>query len=183
MACEAQIMSDINVEVLSSQQNNALKILSKGQSFTIEIDPLIKKEYVKDKNITRIFTEEKELGFETGDTTQRNYGIVVDIGTTTLVASLVDLNNGVEIASTSSLNPQAIHAQDVLSRIKLALKKWIGDVVSELIREITAMIHGYTWIRGRTENIYESSLAENLYAASSFKTNPEFLAGSRIRPA
>jgi len=178
LACEARVMGDIKVEVLSSQQNNTLKILSKGQSFEIEIDPLIKKEYLKEKNITRIFTQEKELGIEPGDTTQRNYGIVVDIGTTTLVASLIDLNNGAEIASASSLNPQARYAQDVLSRIKLASEEnGLEILYSELIREINAMIHKVTHGSGiDRENIYEIIFSGNtcmLHLASN--TNPESL--------
>jgi len=60
------------------------------------------------------------LGIEAGDTTKENYGAVVDIGTTTLVASIVNLNNGDEIGTSSALNPQAVHAQDVLSRIKFS---------------------------------------------------------------
>ena len=63
------------------------------------------------------------LGCEAGDTRERLFGAVIDIGTTTLVATLVDLKDGKELATASALNPQSLHGQDVLSRIRLASEK------------------------------------------------------------
>ncbi|MCL2545690.1 MAG: ASKHA domain-containing protein [Oscillospiraceae bacterium] len=48
------------------------------------------------------------------------YGLVVDIGTTTLVVSLCDLATGTKVATESLLNPQTQYAQDVISRIQFA---------------------------------------------------------------
>jgi len=47
-------------------------------------------------------------------------GLAIDIGTTTLVISLVSLTTGKIVASGSSLNPQVVHGHDVLSRIQYA---------------------------------------------------------------
>ena len=60
------------------------------------------------------------LGEEPGDTTNAVYGLSVDIGTTTVVTALIDMLTGEELASASALNPQSLHAQDVLTRIKFA---------------------------------------------------------------
>ncbi len=49
-----------------------------------------------------------------------NLGIAVDVGTTTLVVALVDLDSGDELAVASVLNPQAAYGHDVLSRIHFA---------------------------------------------------------------
>ena len=49
-----------------------------------------------------------------------NLGIAVDIGTTTLVVALVDLESGDELAVASALNPQTAYGHDVLSRIHFA---------------------------------------------------------------
>jgi uncharacterized 2Fe-2S/4Fe-4S cluster protein (DUF4445 family) len=49
-----------------------------------------------------------------------NLGIAVDIGTTTLVVALVDLDSGDELAVASALNPQTAYGHDVLSRIHFA---------------------------------------------------------------
>jgi len=72
---------------------------------------------------------------------KENYGAVVDIGTTTLVASIVNLNNGDEIGTSSALNPQAVHAQDVLSRIKFSSDAdGLKVMHSELTDKINSMI-------------------------------------------
>ncbi len=54
---------------------------------------------------------------EAGDTTGKNFGLAVDIGTSTLVVSLLDLNSGEERAVSASLNPQKEYGADVISRI------------------------------------------------------------------
>ncbi|NLD04829.1 MAG: 2Fe-2S iron-sulfur cluster binding domain-containing protein, partial [Synergistaceae bacterium] len=49
-------------------------------------------------------------------------GIAVDIGTTTIVAYLVDLCTGMTLAASSAINPQTSFGADVISRIS-----YIGD--------------------------------------------------------
>ncbi len=46
-----------------------------------------------------------------------DYGIAVDLGTTTIVASLVSLNNGNIIEESFAINPQKQYGLDVMSRI------------------------------------------------------------------
>ncbi|MBN1864816.1 MAG: DUF4445 domain-containing protein [Victivallales bacterium] len=46
-----------------------------------------------------------------------NYGIAIDLGTTTLAAALVDLSTGRQLATRGTLNPQVRFGEDVLSRI------------------------------------------------------------------
>lgn len=45
-------------------------------------------------------------------------GLAVDLGTTTMVATVVDLNSGKEMATTSGLNPQIRFGHDVVRRIQ-----------------------------------------------------------------
>lgn len=47
-----------------------------------------------------------------------SYGIAIDIGTTTLAAVLVDLSDGAQRASASSVNHQRAYGADVISRIQ-----------------------------------------------------------------
>lgn len=84
----------------------------------------------------RIFAADGESGF----------GAALDLGTTTMAFSLVDLKDGKELAKRSCLNPQGAFGADVLSRIKAAsegardklkdcvLKK-TAEVLSDLCRE------------------------------------------------
>jgi len=54
---------------------------------------------------------------EAGDTTGKLYGAAFDIGTTTVVARLADLNTGQTVATASIGNPQSQYGHDVISRI------------------------------------------------------------------
>ncbi len=61
-------------------------------------------------------------GFEPGDTTAQNYGIAVDLGTTTVAASLHDLRTGQRLGTAASMNGQISFGDDVLARINVALE-------------------------------------------------------------
>ena len=139
LACASKVMGDIDVELFTKTQNKTLKILSEGQSFDITIDTFIKKKF--DGQKTLVYGGDKVIGEEEGDTTDKLYGVVVDIGTTTVVSALINMHTGEELASVSALNPQALHAQDVLSRIQFASEpgglKTMYDGITE---EIDKMI-------------------------------------------
>lgn len=57
---------------------------------------------------------------EDRDTTDRNFGIAVDLGTTKIAALLVDLSTGKTIDKKGVMNPQISFGEDVMSRIDFA---------------------------------------------------------------
>ena len=57
------------------------------------------------------------VDIEDGDTTAWHYGLAVDLGSTTVVARLVDCNTGETIKEVSSFNKQIQWGTDILSRI------------------------------------------------------------------
>ncbi|MBI4610784.1 MAG: DUF4445 domain-containing protein [Candidatus Rokubacteria bacterium] len=57
------------------------------------------------------------LAVEKGDTALMRFGLAVDIGTTSVVTTLIELESGEQLASVSSLNPQAVFGGDLMSRI------------------------------------------------------------------
>jgi len=57
---------------------------------------------------------------EPGDTSARNYGVAIDVGTTTIVAQLVNLRNGEVLGVEGSMNQQARYGEDVISRMIFA---------------------------------------------------------------
>ncbi|MEW6236704.1 MAG: ASKHA domain-containing protein [Candidatus Omnitrophota bacterium] len=68
-------------------------------------------------------------------------GVAVDLGTTTIAAQLLNLQTGEVLAVKSSLNPQARHGADVMSRIHFALDLDGQKILNQLIRrEIGSMI-------------------------------------------
>ncbi|MDR0356507.1 MAG: ASKHA domain-containing protein [Deltaproteobacteria bacterium] len=73
-----------------------------------------------EKSCTAVFHQGRPLLAEPGDTTNSAYGLALDIGTTTVVLSLIDLTDGRELGSASMINPQTAHGLDVLSRIAYA---------------------------------------------------------------
>ena len=60
------------------------------------------------------------VAVERGDTTAMKFGLAVDIGTTSVVTTLLELDSGEQLASVSSLNPQAVFGGDLMSRIAFA---------------------------------------------------------------
>jgi len=145
LACQTQIIQNTTVFIESKEnENRTMKILSGGRSFSYPLKPFISKQFDGEKTIIR--GGEKILGTESGDTTNLSYGIVVDIGTTTLVVSLINLLDGKETATESRLNPQTAYAQDVLSRIHFAstndglttLQNVLLDTLNEMIKNLAA---------------------------------------------
>jgi len=59
---------------------------------------------------------------ETGDTSDRNYGVVVDVGTTTVAAHLVNLSTRKTVGATAVANSQGSFGDDVISRIVYSAK-------------------------------------------------------------
>ena len=60
------------------------------------------------------------LAVEAGDTALHKFGLAIDIGTTSVVTTLMELESGEQLASASSLNPQAVFGGDLMSRIAFA---------------------------------------------------------------
>jgi len=60
------------------------------------------------------------LAVEPGDTALLKFGLAIDIGTTSVVTTLMELASGEQLASVSSLNPQAVFGADLMSRIAFA---------------------------------------------------------------
>ncbi len=65
---------------------------------------------------------------------QQGVGVAVDLGTTTLVAQLVDLATGHILASHTALNPQGTHGSDVMNRLDHALEQRGQDELRSVIR-------------------------------------------------
>jgi len=62
------------------------------------------------------------VNVEPGDTTDKNFGIAVDIGTTTISAQLLNLISGETLDQYSDYNGQIGYGEDVISRIEYSQK-------------------------------------------------------------
>jgi uncharacterized 2Fe-2S/4Fe-4S cluster protein (DUF4445 family) len=80
---------------------------------------------------TTILTDESVFEF----TPSSGLGVAVDLGTTTLVAQLLDLATGRVLAVRTALNPQAAYGADVMSRVELAVAGGGAAKLRDLIRD------------------------------------------------
>lgn len=83
----------------------------------------------------------KLVDLQKGDTTARHFGLAVDIGTTTVVVYLVDMNTGRAVDAAAGYNGQIRFGEDILSRIFSAgderglsrLKGAVTETLNDLI--------------------------------------------------
>ncbi|MDP9329195.1 MAG: ASKHA domain-containing protein [Actinomycetota bacterium] len=96
-------------------------------------------------DVTATLVGEHLIDVEQGDTRARMFGISFDIGTTTVVATLVDLTNGAAAAVGSTINRQAPFGADVIARMGHAmtgpdaieqLRIAVMETVNALIAEV-----------------------------------------------
>jgi uncharacterized 2Fe-2S/4Fe-4S cluster protein (DUF4445 family) len=82
------------------------------------------------------------LAVERGDTALMKFGLAIDVGTTSVVTTLFELESGEQLASVGSLNPQAVFGGDLMSRIAFAqfnpgnLRKLTTRIVGLLNRHV-----------------------------------------------
>lgn len=93
------------------------------------------------------------------------YGLAIDIGTTTLVAALVNLETGKEIGTASMINPQKHYGLDVLTRITYAMEnkeegsKRLQTAIVQGINDLIVQLSNDSGIA--KELIYEIVVAGN----------------------
>ena len=73
---------------------------------------------------------------------RQGHGVAVDIGTTTLVAQLLDLETGHVLGVRSALNPQTVHGGDIMSRVEHALQPEGAATLTREIRESVGALIG-----------------------------------------
>ncbi|MEA2226476.1 MAG: hypothetical protein QOF04_106 [Solirubrobacteraceae bacterium] len=71
--------------------------------------------------VTAVVCDEALVAVEPGDTTGRRHAIAFDLGTTTVVATLLDLETGTPAAVRSMLNRQQPYGADVISRVSATM--------------------------------------------------------------
>ena len=74
-----------------------------------------------DYQVTAVVVDDVLIAVEPGDTSARRFGIAYDLGTTTVVATLLDLSTGTPVAVDSVLNAQQPFGADVISRISATM--------------------------------------------------------------
>ena len=114
--------------------------------------------------VTAVVVDEKLIAIEPGDTSEQNYAVGIDLGTTTVVATLLDLVTGTPMAVKSMLNKQQPFGADVISRISATMmdplaaglmQKAALDTFNELLEEVCVEA------KINKNQIYSTSIAGN----------------------
>ncbi len=96
-------------------------------------------------DVTAVVCDQELIGLEPGDTTARRFAIAFDLGTTTVVATLLDLESGQPVAVRSMLNRQQPFGADVITRISAtmmdgtalaALRERAHETMTQLTTEV-----------------------------------------------
>ncbi len=98
-------------------------------------------------DVTAVVCDDELIAVEPGDTTARRFAIAFDLGTTTVVATLLDLDSGQPASVRSMLNRQQPYGADVITRVSAtmmddralgALRERAHETFAELTGEVLA---------------------------------------------
>lgn len=103
------------------------------------------------------------VAVENGNTTASLFGLAVDIGTTSIVAHLINLQTSETLATVSESNPQAQYGADVISRIGFAESaegaEKLQQAVISCLNSLIAKAAGEAGVE--TDAIYDIVIASN----------------------
>ncbi|MHC4532840.1 MAG: ASKHA domain-containing protein [Planctomycetota bacterium] len=126
LACQYHIQSELTVTIPDESRFFEQKILAHGIDTEIDATAAIYEKYAGKASPQKIF------------------GIAADIGTTTVVAKLINMIDGQCLATEAVLNPQSRYGDDVISRISYAhneeklaeLHRIVIDCVNDLASKL-----------------------------------------------
>ena len=154
---------------LEDQRTDLQRIMDEISDINLKTDLLVLRKIPKvlrssNFEVTAVIADEDLIDLESGDTTNFKYGIAYDLGTTTVVATLMDLNTGTPVSVKSMLNKQQPFGADVISRIsatmldKNSLEK-LSDLAKETLNDLTEQVISDANVERKY--VYEIAIAGN----------------------
>ncbi|HSW45355.1 MAG TPA: ASKHA domain-containing protein [Phycisphaerae bacterium] len=161
-----KVYVEMEAPTLESDAPDLLRLEQRVGAFEADLDILTELPgRLREKGFrgTAVLADHRLIDFETGDTSGRCFGAAFDIGTTTLVGSLMDLGTGAELAVASSVNPQVGLGDDVLSRIRHVDKPdGLKELQQAVVSEVNRLIGRLCAEAGvEPREVYEIALAGN----------------------
>ncbi|MFH1489039.1 MAG: ASKHA domain-containing protein [Pseudomonadota bacterium] len=111
-----------------------------------------------------VLGDNRILAWEPLEKADRQYGLTFDLGTSTLVAKLIDLGNGQEMTVASRLNSQTRYGSDVISRIQYVLDhpKGLADMKGRLLSDLNLLIRNISEVSNvNPDEIFSTVIAGN----------------------
>jgi len=117
-----------------------------------------------DYKVTAVVVDEMLIDVEPGDTTERRFGIAFDLGTTTVVATVLDLSTGTPLAVHSMLNKQQPFGGDVITRISATMMdpnalERLRDLAQSTLQELASDVCTEAGVA--PAEVYEVAVAGN----------------------
>ena len=158
LACQATVISNNQDIVLFVKAAGEYTVLTDSIEGRVPIDPFIyrKGDYVHLRN-----GREVPLGRYEGEL----LGLAVDVGTTTLVAQILDVESGEEVVTLACKNPQAAYGDDVISRIGYTdqHRGGLARLQSAVVESVNSMLRDFEETRDEklSNHIYEVVVVGN----------------------
>ncbi|MCD6218892.1 2Fe-2S iron-sulfur cluster binding domain-containing protein, partial [Candidatus Calescamantes bacterium] len=111
LACQARIVRDTSDIVVFIKEFGKYEILKRSKEREVPLNPLTC------KRGSKVLYNHEVLDDYRGGI----YGLAIDVGTTTLVFDIVNLQSGEVIATIAKTNPQILYGNDVISRIEYTM--------------------------------------------------------------
>ncbi|HET7236660.1 MAG TPA: ASKHA domain-containing protein [Actinomycetota bacterium] len=114
--------------------------------------------------LTATLVGEHLVDVDAGDTTGAMFGISLDIGTTTVVATLVDLVSGAAAAVESTINRQAPFGADVIARMGHAMtgEEAIADLRAAVLDTVNGLVESVCATAGvERDHVFEMVVVGN----------------------
>jgi uncharacterized 2Fe-2S/4Fe-4S cluster protein (DUF4445 family) len=114
--------------------------------------------------VTAVLGGDQLIALEAGDTRDESYGVALDLGTTTVVGTLMNLRSGMAEAVRSTLNGQAPYGADVISRISHGMQgeQAKAELRQAVVRTINTILHELYDAAGvARDRVYEMVIVGN----------------------
>jgi uncharacterized 2Fe-2S/4Fe-4S cluster protein (DUF4445 family) len=154
---------------LADQRSDLERVLASLDDLELRVDLSVLRDLGRvlraaDFRVTAVIVDDLLIDVQPGDTTSRLCGIAFDLGTTTVVATLLDLTTGTPLAVASMLNKQQPFGADVITRISATmLDRGALATLSRLARQTLAELAAEVCAQGETDpaDIAEIAIAGN----------------------
>lgn len=117
-----------------------------------------------DYKVTAVLYGDELIAIEPGDTRGATYGIAYDLGSTTIVGFLMNLETGEELAVSAVMNPQTLYGDDLVSRISFATTqddgaKLLQSAAVDALNRIAESLAGSAGVA--LKNVYKVTVVGN----------------------
>ncbi len=167
----AKIHLQLAEPTLEDQQSDLARVVKAlaAEGYEVRVVPSVWRALPKtlrnnDFSITAVVVGDELIAVEPGDTTDKLYGLALDIGTTTVVGAVVNLNTSTVEAVKSTLNGQAAFGADVISRVSHTMMNEDGLAVlhERIVATINTLLNELLEISGvMREWLYEGVAVGN----------------------